>query len=253
MTTEEQQDLRSKFREDGFVFIPGFMNAVEVKEVSEHLDQLIREKVPSMPPERAFYEDRNDLSSLKQIQSLFQYDPHFEKMMFNSNFEALAALLLDDAVVGKNMQYFNKVPKIGQATPPHQDGYYFMLEPNEALTMWLGLDDVDEENGCVRYVKRSHLKGMRPHTKTQTLGFSQGIADFGNEDDLANEVWFPTKPGDLLVHHSLTIHRADGNRSGDRSRKALGFIYYAGKAKEDVKAKTAYQEKLAEEVRSKSL
>lgn len=253
MTSEEQKHLHSKFRENGFVFIPGFLNALEVAEAKEHLDKLIREQVPSMPPERAFYEDRDDPSSLKQIQSLFEYDPYFEHMMFNSKFEALAALLLDDVVVGKNMQYFNKVPKIGQATPPHQDGYYFMLEPNEALTMWLGLDDVDEENGCVRYVKRSHLKGMRPHAKTQTLGFSQGMSDFGNAEDLANEVWFRTEPGDLLVHHSLTIHRADGNKSMDRSRKALGFIYYAEKAKEDVKAKAAYQEKLAEEIRSKSL
>jgi phytanoyl-CoA hydroxylase len=253
MNFDDQKDLRRNFMEDGFVFIPGFLGTMEVAEAKEHLDTLIREQVPSMPPERAFYEDRNDPSSLKQIQSLFEYDPYFEHMMFNSKFEALAALLLDDHVVGKNMQYFNKVAKIGQPTPPHQDGYYFMLEPNEALTMWLGLDDVDEGNGCVRYVKGSHKKGIRPHSKTQTLGFSQGMSDFGSEDDLANEVWFKTRPGDLLVHHSLTIHRADGNRSEDRSRKALGFIYYAEKAKEDVKAKLAYQEKLAEEIRSKSL
>lgn len=49
-----------------------------------------------------------------------------------------------------------KPPRIGKGTPPHQDGYYFMLEPNEAVTMWMALEDVNEENGCVRYVKESH-------------------------------------------------------------------------------------------------
>jgi len=85
-----------------------------------------------------------------------------------------------------------------------------MLQPNEAVTMWMALEPVDEENGCVRYVKGSHKKGMREHRRTQTLGFSQGMTDFGTDEDLANEVFFHTQAGDLLVHHSLTIHRADG-------------------------------------------
>ena len=248
MNSEEKQN-QSKFREDGFIFLPGFLSEKEISEVLEHLENLIFEKVPNMPPEHAFYEDKNDLSTLKQLQVLYKYDPFFYGMMFNSRFEKLAKLLLDDEVIGKNMQYFNKPPRIGQPTPPHQDGFYFMLNPNEALTMWLGLDNVDEENGCVRYLKGSHLKGMRPHAKTQTLGFSQGISDYRLQDK-NNETWFKTKPGDLLVHHALTVHRADNNKSNNRTRKALGFIYYAEKAKEDTVAKEEYQTKLAEEIRN---
>lgn len=246
------QSLRDAFIADGYVLLPGFLHAGELEEVDHHLDRLIRESVPAMRPEEAFYEDPEDPSTLKQIQSLYSHSPHFHGMMFGSKFEKLASLLLDDKVVGRNMQYFNKPPRIGNPTPPHQDGYYFMLEPNEAVTMWLGLDDVDEENGCVRYVKGSHRDGMRPHGKTAVLGFSQGITDFGTSGDLDREVWFRTRPGDLLVHHSLTIHRADGNRSADRSRRALGFIYYADRAKEDEVKKRSYQEKLAEEIRLKS-
>ncbi len=248
----DQQALQRKFREDGFVFLPGFLSRGEVAVVKEHLDGLIRDIVPGMPPEHAFYEDRKDPSTLKQLQTLFSYDPFFHDMMFEGKFKALASLLLNDEVVEMNMQYFNKPPRIGRPTPPHQDGYYFMLEPNEAVTMWLGLEDVDEENGCVRYVRGSHLLGMRPHDRTTTLGFSQGITDFGRENDLVNETYFRTGPGDLLVHHALTIHRADGNNSAHRTRKALGFIYYAAAAKENVAEKKKYQDKLAEEIRAKA-
>ena len=241
--------MKDDFSINGFVYLPGFLSAEELKAVNGHLDRLIREIVPSMQPEEAFYEDPADPSTLKQIQSLYSHSSHFHEMMFGSRFEALASLLLDDKVVGRNMQYFNKPPRIGNPTPPHQDGYYFMLEPNEAGTMWLGLDDVDEENGCVRYVRGSHLDGMRTHGSTQVLGFSQGISDYGTSGDLDREVWFRTRPGDLLVHHSLTIHRADGNRSLDRSRRALGFIYYAEKAKEDAERRRAYREKLAKDIR----
>ncbi len=251
MKTSDQKQLQKKFREDGFVFLPGFINETEVQQIHAHLEKLIKEKVPVMPPEHVFYEEKNDPSTLKQLQTLFTYDDFFYRLMFGSRFEALASLLLDDGVVGKNMQYFNKPPLIGKPTPPHQDGYYFMLEPNEAVTMWLGLEAVDEENGCVRYVKGSHRKGIRPHGKTGTLGFSQGITDYGKGED--KEVWRVTKAGDLLVHHALTIHRADANMSSERTRKALGFIYYARKAKENTAAKTAYQQKLNEEIRRASL
>ena len=35
------------------------------------------------------------------------------------------------------------------------------------------------------------------------------------------------RPGDLIVHQSLMVHRADANRSGERHRRAVGAIFYA--------------------------
>lgn len=116
--------------------------------------------------------------------------------------------------------------------------------------MWLAMDDVDEENGCVRYVRGSHRLGMRSHGRSGTLGFSQYITDYPCPNDLRHEVAFPAKPGDLLVHHAITIHRADGNRSATRSRRALGFIYYSEQAVEDAQAAQRYQQQLAKELAS---
>ena len=82
MTPEEKKLLQINFRKDGFIFIPGFLNEEEVSLVHTHLEKLIREEVPSMLPEQVFYEDRNDLSSLKQIQTLYAYDSFFYEMMF---------------------------------------------------------------------------------------------------------------------------------------------------------------------------
>jgi phytanoyl-CoA hydroxylase len=110
--------------------------------------------------------------------------------------------------------------------------------------MWLALDHVDQENGCMRYARGSHKHGMRPHASSGVLGFSQGMTDFGQPIDLANEVPVPAQPGDLLVHHALTIHRADGNRTVNRPRRSMGFIYFAKSACEDVVGKQAYQERL---------
>lgn len=246
METIDTQALKESFRANGYVFLPGFLSAEEVNELNEKVAHFIREEVADMPWGHIFYEDKNDPTTLKQLIDMQKYDPYFDIMLNNSKFKQLAEWLLDDAVVPKTLEYFNKPPRIGKPTPPHQDNYYFMLKPAEAVTMWLALEDVDAENGCVRYVTGSHRHEVRPHGRTQTLGFSQGITDFGTEVDQAKAVAFPAKPGDLLIHHSMTIHWAEANRS-DRTRKAIGLIYWAESAQEDTETKAAYQKKLQAE------
>ncbi len=241
--------IADRFATDGFVAIAPFLTGDELGDLRRNVERFLRDVVPNMLAEHVFYEQKDDQATLKQLQRLGDYDPWFETLFTTGQFRRVAEQLLDGPVVPKNMQYFNKPPGIGQPTPPHQDGYYFMLEPCEAVTMWLALDDVDETNGCVRYVRGSHRRGMRHHSRTTTLGFSQGIDDYPNQQDELDEVALPAAAGDLLVHHALTIHRADANRDQHRSRRAIGLIYYSHRAREDQAAHAAYQRKLAAEMR----
>jgi phytanoyl-CoA hydroxylase len=247
MNEQYLKSLKSSFDKDGYVYIPGFLSPEEVQVLNNNVQRFIAEKIPDMSASHYFYEDKNDVATLKQMQDLEKYDPYFKTLAVDSKFETIAKALLDEDVVCKTVEYFNKPPKIGKPTPPHQDGYYFMLDPQQAVTMWLALEKVEEENGCVKYVRGSHLKGMRPHGRTSTLGFSQQIVDFGTEEDIKNEIAFPASPGDLLVHHSLTIHRAGPNSTADRTRKAIGLIYWGESAREDKEAKERYMQQLAKE------
>ena len=244
---EKQSALVRTFYDDGFLKIPSFFNAAELAEIEKNLGRFVRELIPSLAPAEVFYEDKNLSGSLKQIQRMHEHDSFFFNL-FHEKPKRLAEKLLGETVVAKNLQFFNKPPALSQATPPHQDAFYFKLEPCSALTMWMALDVVDEENGCVRYVKGSHKNGLRPHRKTKTLGFSQGISDFGTEVDRSDEVICSAQPGELLVHHAMTIHRAEPNTSNTRSRRALGFIFYGESALEDVKANREYKQKLEGEL-----
>jgi phytanoyl-CoA hydroxylase len=239
-----------QFEEAGYVALRQFVHGDELVELSNQVDRFIQQIVPGLPREHVFYEDVNDASTLKQIQHMSQHDSWFHDLWSTGRVRKLAEELLEGPVVPKNLQYFCKPPGIGQPTPPHQDGFYFMLDPCEAVTMWLALDEVDEENGCVRYVRGSHQRGLRDHTRTQTLGFSQGLVDYPTESDLSEEVAVCAQPGDLLAHHALTIHRADGNQSQNRPRRALGFVYFSERAREDNAAQAAYQRRLAEDMKS---
>ena len=238
------------YQTDGFLAVREFLGAERLRELINNVDRFVRDIVPMMPVEHAFYEDKSDPGTLKQIQNMGDYDPWFHELFTDRRIRELAEALLGGSVVPKNLHYLNKPSGVGQPTPAHQDGYYFMLDPCEAVTMWLALDRVDEENDCVRYVKGSHKRGMREHARTRTLGFSQGIVNYPVSEDAEFEDAVPANPGDLLVHDAMTIHRADGNMSADRSRRALGFVYFSERARVDAGAHAVYQQKLAQEMKA---
>ena len=240
----EERNSGDAFAEKGYAVFPSFLSPGEVEATLQNVDRYIAEVVPNLSSKEVFYEERENPATLKQLQSMHLHDRWFGDFVQGRGRE-LAGQLLGSEVIAKNLQFFNKPPGSGRPTPPHQDGFYFKLNPPLALTMWVALDHADAVNGCVRYVKGSHLKGMRSHVLTDTLGFSQGISDFGSKDDQANEVALAAAPGDLLVHDSMTIHRADGNSSTVRHRRALGFIFYSVRAKEDTSKRDEYRRQLS--------
>ena len=106
-------------------------------------------------------------------------DPYFEAYRRQPRWLAIApGIAVGEEVVAEQPEWFNKPPGTNHVTPPHQDNYYFCLAPPRVLTIWLALDDVDAENGCLRYVAGSHACGFRPHARSSILGFSQGITDY---------------------------------------------------------------------------
>jgi ectoine hydroxylase-related dioxygenase (phytanoyl-CoA dioxygenase family) len=242
-----------EFQRDGYVALTPLFDGEKMAEINQNVARYIQDVMPTMPATQVYYENHDNKETLKQLQRLFEYDDYFHQLMHTGIVRQIAETVLDDEVLPVNMQYFNKPPGVGLATPAHQDGYYFHIDPCEAVTGWLALDAVDEENGCIHYVRGSHKKNtLRPHGSTGVLGFSQGITDFGNHEDVANSVAFPGQAGTFLMHHARTIHYAGANLSNHRSRRALGFIYYAKRAKEDVVASRAYQAMLDARLKQKN-
>lgn len=230
-------DAKAAFLRDGFAVAREVLNPDEVRVMVGRIDGYIEELVPGMDPMHFFCEDKSDLSTLFRLEKMNLYDPYFVEL--SEQFEAPAAELLDDRADFRSVEMFGKPPKVGKPTPAHQDGNYFKITPNEALTFWIAVDPVTEVNGCVRYVAGSQVEGMRDHALSYAFGFSLGITDYGDADR-AREVAAIVEPGDVVIHHSMVIHRADANPS-DQQRRAIGLVYYAGKARKDEEATAAHQ------------
>lgn len=220
-----------QFETDGFTVIRNFLTPDEIARVTAEFDRYLRDIVPRLSKDEAYFEDRGRPETLFRLNRMGKFDPWFAEFVRQERYVSLASRLLGDDVEPKEASMFGKAPRIGGPTPPHQDNYYFKLDPPLALTCWMPLDRADAENGCVRYVPGSHTKGFRPHAVSEVYGFSLGIVDY-DEADCAVEVKVEVDPGDMIIHHGMTVHRADPNPT-DRLRRAIGLVYFGRRARPD--------------------
>ena len=234
---------RADFDRNGVVVIRGFFTLDETGELKDNLHRYMDEVVPKIPPRYVFYQDKKrsgDLNSLLRLEWMNEHDPYYDRLRMR--LMGVAEALLGEPVIPKQAEMFEKAPRFGEPPPPHQDGFYFMLEPNAAVTLWIPLERADEENGCVRYVRNSHKRGMRNHELSGVFGFSLGITDYGPEDE-GRELIAAVEAGDLVAHHAMTIHRTDANAS-DRTRRAMGLIYWAASSRQDIKGARVHEERI---------
>ncbi len=240
----DKQAMKQAYDHDGFVVTRGFFGESEVRDLQAQLDRYVQDVVPRLPPMDAFFDDKPTKHHIRMLSRMEQHDAYFKQLLLTGTLPTIAAELCGSDVVPQDAAFFNKLPIVGDETPPHQDGFYFHLEPCLALTLWVALDEVDKNNGCIYYVRGSHRRGMRQHNRTNVLGFSQGIVDYGTAEDICDEVAASVSPGDVIIHNAMTIHRADKNTS-PRPRRALGFVYFSATATIDRESSDQYQQQLA--------
>jgi phytanoyl-CoA hydroxylase len=222
----------------GFVAVRQLLVGAELAELQENLTRYIQQVVPRLPDSDAFYQDRQRPETLKQLQRM-DGDAFFRSYKQHPRWTALAEALVGEPVTAEAPEWFNKPANTQHVTPPHQDNFYFCLVPANVVTIWLALDDVDTENGCLRYVAGSHRHGFRPHSRSQILGFSQGITDYSHED-FTREVAVCLHAGDAVAHHGMTIHRADANLSATRQRRSFAMVFKGASCRRDEAAFARY-------------
>lgn len=234
------QQAKRDYDQEGFVIVRQFLDANELAELRAELGRYIQDVVPTLSDAHAFFQDRARPETLKQMQHM-QVDSFFNSYIQHHKWKTLAETLIGESAACESPEWFNKPPGVEHPTPPHQDNYYFNLQPPNVVTIWLALDHVDDENGCLRYLPGSHERGFRPHTQSKVLGFSQGITDYADADR-AIERKIHLQPGDAVAHHGMTVHRAEPNRSADRNRRAFAMVFKGVSCRRDEAGFARYEQ-----------
>lgn len=155
----------------------------------------------------------------RKVNAPFTIDKAFAEFALSAKLRKLiSGFIKGKAPLLATDQIFMKPPRHGSAKPYHQDNAYFVCTPkDEVITAWIALDDVDEENGCLRYIDGSHKGEILPHTPVP--GEAHNLAPDESLIDLSRESLAIVKKGGVVFHHGTTLHTSHRNHSG-RWRRA---------------------------------
>jgi ectoine hydroxylase-related dioxygenase (phytanoyl-CoA dioxygenase family) len=134
--------------------------------------------------------------------------------------------LLGENLICTMTHYFSKEPGDKKQVTWHQDASYWPLTPSKVVTVWLAIDDADEENSAMKVIPGSHLRGQIPfeHSTAEennVLGQSVHQAEDYGEMPVA----FEMKAGQVSLHTDLLLHGSEPNTS-NRRRCGLTLRYF---------------------------
>jgi hypothetical protein len=121
-------------------------------------------------------------------------------------------------------------------TPPHQD-YIHIQGTQQVWTAWIPVGDCPRTLGGLSVLRASHKQGIMPVKKAEGAG--------GLEVYLCGEdyqwIEHDYQAGDVLIFHSLTVHKALPNHQEDRIRLSCDFRYQPASMEIEAKSlKTHY-------------
>ena len=121
------------------------------------------------------------------------------------------------------VEFFIKEPNTTQIVSMHQDLTYWGLGAIDGLvTAWLSLSPATPASGCMDFVRGSHKNAILPHEDTfddnNLLSRGQEVrVNVAQEDKVPIEI----HPGQISLHHGLTIHGSGPNTTDDRRIAAV--------------------------------
>jgi hypothetical protein len=130
--------------------------------------------------------------------------------------------LIGPDIVLWGSQVFCKPARVGKEIPWHQDGQYWPIRPLATCSAWIALDDVDADNGCMRYIPGSHAAGsVYAHriTDRKDVVLNEEVDPAGFDAAAAHDDCL--RMGEYSLHDVFLIHGSAANRS---PRRRAGFV-----------------------------
>ena len=197
MNNDQAAVLKADFDRDGFVILRNFVPMEQVNEICRRAEDATRDR------------HRSDMFS-NVTKGLERLDGYFSELLYRGKHVPVLETLLGRKPEPTTASFFTK-NKNGQEVHPHSDAL-------KGGVIWIALDKVSKENGCLHFLKGSHLreeefKHLRAHEPT----------DLSDHPDLAEAAM---NPGDIVFFRPTTVHWSGPNLDGSERR---GFnCFYTG-------------------------
>ncbi len=217
MATTLTQQQSDQYWEDGYLFPLSVFSESEAAGFRTELEQIESDWLEADLPLPLNTYKRVNAHLVMPLAARIAQDPRV--------LDVVEGVLGPDIMIW-SAEFFIKEANTVQTVGMHQDlTYWGMGETPDQVTAWIALSPATERSGCMDFVRASHKNPILPHTdtysETNLLSRGQEVAVEVAETDKTH---IELAPGQMSLHHGLTIHGSGPNQSEDR-RIGLAIRY----------------------------
>ncbi len=217
MATTLTQQQSDRYWEDGYLFPLSVFSEAEAAGFRTELEQIESDWLDADLPLPLNTYKRVNAHLVMPLATRIAQDPRV--------LDVIEGVLGPDIMIW-SAEFFIKEANTVQTVGMHQDlTYWGMGETPDQVTAWIALSSATERSGCMDFVRASHKNPILPHTdtysETNLLSRGQEVAVEVAETDKTH---IELAPGQMSLHHGLTIHGSGPNQSEDR-RIGLAIRY----------------------------
>lgn len=211
-------NVQERFKRDGYAIVRNVVDKETVKEARDHIDWILDHN-PAINPQNP-----TDFGPASKM-------PFQANLVSDDRLVNLAEQVFGNNVVHLQSAYFTKTPSEGPSkTKWHQDGAYWTnhIRPVKVFSVWVALDEVTVENGCLKFIPGSHKNGYVSHDISGVVDKGAGdtpevdLESVGYSEEDAVDI--ELSPGDVSIHRPSLLHASYPNTS-NRWRRACAIRY----------------------------
>lgn len=226
----------AQFKEEGYVVARGVVKSAALEALTNELDGWIEESRAQQGNYGQTMDNkaRFDLEAghsaeapkLRRVANPVDISEAYQNALWHGPIVDLMSELLGPNVKFHHCKINIKLPGMGTRVEYHQDHPYDPHTNSSMATMLLLLDDMSEENGCLRVVPGSQREH---HSHYRNGNFTGATAPELFEQFDRTSIPIIGEAGDVCVIDTWTVHGGGPNRS-DKPRRLLICDYNAADA-----------------------
>ncbi len=225
-----------QFNQDGFLILREFADKEKCEAILDVAKVHLKHKIEPIETEVGYdgksKEYRTDIrdyskeeagTTVRRLRQVYSRDILFKKWMENEKIRPVLQQVLNDQVVittAHHNSIMTKMPHQSTETRWHQDRRYWRYSDDNLVSIWLALDDEYRENGVLEFIPGSHRIKFEADQFDEKEYFLEVLDK--NLPSIEKKVSTTLKKGDVVLFHSLLLHRANKN---DTDKPKISFVY----------------------------
>lgn len=211
--------MKNVFLNNGFSHLSELVTFDEVENLRLIYDRLLTDKVKTANLRSdlsGVVKDANKTEKITQVMRPSLVEPSLLKnIVYKRALQWAKELLGADMLLDFDM-LINKAPYSDTPTPWHQDAAYWIALPDKrAVSCWIALDDVYEENGCMWFIPKENSNVL------QHQNLPNGGALYCETSLEYKAQCIPLSAGGCTFHDGFTLHFSKGNTTSSQRRALI--------------------------------